>query len=124
MKNWADGWLNTFSGLDNTPMNGNSAEMLMASIKEATVINPNKRIKYTFLLGVRFLQTLLKLFFMDGLGISKYENLKGCFNRRKWVSCSVLTRFRPDESQMPLQSSALLSSKNTCFYVSAFTNIV
>jgi hypothetical protein len=105
-------------------MNGNNAEMLMASIKEATVINPNKRIKYTFLLGVRFLQTLLKLFFMDGLGISKYENLKGCFNRRKWVSCSVLTGFRPDESQMPLQSSALLSSKNTCFYVSAFTNIV
>jgi hypothetical protein len=48
-------------------MNGNNAEMLMASIKEATVINPNKRIKYTFLLGVRFLQTLLKLFFIEGL---------------------------------------------------------
>ena len=69
MKNWADGWANTFSGLDNTPMNGNSAEMLMASIKEATVIKPNKRIKYIFLRGVRFLQTLLKLFFIDGLGI-------------------------------------------------------
>jgi hypothetical protein len=67
MKNWADGWLNTFSGLDNTPMNGNSAEMLMASIKEATVIKPNKRIKYIFLRGVRFLQTLLKLFFIEGL---------------------------------------------------------
>jgi hypothetical protein len=67
MKNWADGWLNTFSGLDNTPMYGNNAEILMASMKEATVINPNKRIKYTFLLGVRFLQTLLKLFFIEGL---------------------------------------------------------
>jgi hypothetical protein len=70
MKNWADGWLNTFSGLDNTPMNGNSAEMLMASIKEATVINPNKRIKYIFLRGVRFLQTLLKLFFIEGLDMN------------------------------------------------------
>jgi hypothetical protein len=67
MKNWADGWLNTFSGLDNTPMNGNNAEILMASIKEATVINPNKRIKYIFLRGVRFRQTLLKLFFIEGL---------------------------------------------------------
>jgi hypothetical protein len=41
----------------------------MASIKEATVINPNKRIKYIFLRGVRFLQTLLKLFFIEGLDI-------------------------------------------------------
>jgi hypothetical protein len=69
MKNWADGWAKTFPGLDKTPMNGNNAEILMASMKEATVINPNKRIKYTFLLGVRFLQTLLKLFFIEGLDI-------------------------------------------------------
>ena len=67
IKNWAEECANTFSGFDNTPIKGNTAEILMASIKEETVINPNKRIKYTFLLGVRFLQTLLKLFFIEGL---------------------------------------------------------
>jgi hypothetical protein len=45
MNNWADGWANTFSGLDKTPMNGNNAEILIASIKDATVIRPSNSMK-------------------------------------------------------------------------------
>ena len=54
----------------------------------------------------------------------KLETFMVSFSWGKGVFCSVLTRFRPDESQMPLQSSAILSSKNTFFYISAYANIV
>ena len=54
----------------------------------------------------------------------KLETFMGSFRWRKGVFCSVLTCFRPDESQMSLQGSAILSSKNACFYISACANIV
>ena len=45
IKNWAEGCVNTFSGLDKTAMKGKTAEMLMASMKDATVIRPSNKMK-------------------------------------------------------------------------------
>ena len=45
MNNWAASWPNTFSGLDNTAIKGKTAEILMASMKDATVIRPSNRMK-------------------------------------------------------------------------------
>jgi len=61
---------------------------------------------------------------MDGLGMYKLEAFMGSFSNLKGMFCLVLTSFRPDESQMPLQGSAILSSKNDCFYISVHANIV
>jgi hypothetical protein len=55
---------------------------------------------------------------MDGLGMCKLESFIGCLNGGNSCFCSVLTRFRPDESQMSLQGGAILSSKNMYFYFS------
>jgi hypothetical protein len=60
MKKVAFGWLKILSGSESTPINGNTADMLKASIKEETIISPSNRTKAIFLGRFRFLQTLLK----------------------------------------------------------------
>ncbi len=60
IKKVAFGWLKILSGSESTPINGNTADILKASIKEETIISPSKRMNAIFLGRFRFLQTLLK----------------------------------------------------------------